>query len=189
MVKVFRPIPKRAKKVFSGVIFDVYQWRQKMFNGHFETFEILKRSDSVEVIAVTAAGRIIVLEQKQPDKDWFLALPGGRVDRGEKPQSAVLRELREETGYQPKRLKLWRRLNLDHKVYSTIYCYIAYDCEKVGGQKLDSGEKIKVRLFSFKQFLALAKNPSFQHLNLAFNLLKAGLDKKYQKKFQQLLFK
>ncbi len=38
-------IPPNAKRVFKGIIFDVYQWQQKMFDGSKETFEMLKRAN------------------------------------------------------------------------------------------------------------------------------------------------
>ena len=44
-----QPIPANAKKVFHGVIFDVYQWEQEMFDGTKEIFEKLKRPDTVVV--------------------------------------------------------------------------------------------------------------------------------------------
>ena len=62
-----QPIPPDAKKVFSGVLFDVYQWEQKMFDGSVATFEKLKRPDTVVVFPVLPNGRIILTEQEQPN--------------------------------------------------------------------------------------------------------------------------
>ncbi len=45
-------IPTHAHKVFSGVIFDIYQWDQELFNGKVATFEALRRSSTVMVVAV-----------------------------------------------------------------------------------------------------------------------------------------
>jgi ADP-ribose pyrophosphatase len=45
-------IPPHASKVFSGIIFDVYQWDQQLFNGKIATFEALTRSSTVIVIPV-----------------------------------------------------------------------------------------------------------------------------------------
>mgnify|MGYP000255301749 CR=1 FL=1 len=43
-------LPPDAKKDFDGIIFDVYHYNQKMYNGTTETFEILKRADTAIVI-------------------------------------------------------------------------------------------------------------------------------------------
>lgn len=45
-------IPSHAVKVFSGVIFDVYQWQQELFNGETATFEALRRPSTVVIIPV-----------------------------------------------------------------------------------------------------------------------------------------
>ncbi len=45
-------IPSHAVKVFSGVIFDVYQWEQELFNGNVSTFEALRRPSTVIIIPV-----------------------------------------------------------------------------------------------------------------------------------------
>ncbi len=38
-----------AKRVFKGVRFDVYQWKQKRYDGTKATFELIKRADSIIV--------------------------------------------------------------------------------------------------------------------------------------------
>ena len=61
-----QPIPKHAKRVFKGVIFDVYQWKQKMYDGSFKTFEKIKRPDTVIVFPVLDNGKILLTKQSQP---------------------------------------------------------------------------------------------------------------------------
>ena len=96
--------PKNAKRVFNGKIFDVYQWRQKMFDGSYRIFERTRMASSAILIA-TVGKKIVVLKQKQPDTDWFLTTPSGRLDvPGERPIEAAKRELLEETGMMAKRI-------------------------------------------------------------------------------------
>ena len=84
--------------VFRGVIFDVYQWPQTMFDGSTETFEMLRRPDTVKIIAIKG-DKIIITRQRQPRKDWFCTYPGGRIDPTDQNElAAAKRELREETG-------------------------------------------------------------------------------------------
>ena len=58
-------IPINAKKVFSGIIFDTYQWEQEMYDGSHKIFEMVKRSPTVDVIA-TMDDKIITLWEEQP---------------------------------------------------------------------------------------------------------------------------
>lgn len=172
-----QPLPKSAKKVFDGEIFDVYQWDQEMFDGSSATFEKIVRDDTVGVIPITREGKIIVLEEEQPGKAPFIGIPGGRVEYGEDIEKAASRELVEETGYKSDNLKLWLSDQPITKIEWCIYTFIAYDCEKVSNLKLDPGEKIKPRLVSFEEFLDIALQDNFQSLEITLEVLKAKLDK------------
>ena len=55
-------IPVDAAKVFTGKLFDVYQWPQKLFNGKIATFEQIRRPDSVNVLPITGEGKIALVE-------------------------------------------------------------------------------------------------------------------------------
>ena len=99
-------MPASAKMVFKGKIFEVWQWQQKMYNGTTQTFERLKRPDTVQVIPVVGS-KILTQRQEQPDQSApFFSFPGGRCDEREDPLAAVKRELLEETGYVSKEWQL-----------------------------------------------------------------------------------
>lgn len=183
-------LPKHAKRVFKGKIFDVYQWRQKMFDGSYEIFEKIKRPDTVVIIA-SIGNKLVCLKQRQPNTGWFMSTPAGRMDvPSESPKQAALRELAEETGMIPKKLLLWKRLPSRGKVVSTVHFYIARDCKKVTPQKLDPGEKIKILYLDFEKYLKLVDSPEnayWMGSSLA-DIYKARLDPKYKKYLKKLFF-
>jgi hypothetical protein len=72
-------IPKKARRVFKGVIFDVYHWPQKMFDNSTVTFEMLKRADTLQVIAITPDKKILLLKEQQPTKKLRPAIHGSRL--------------------------------------------------------------------------------------------------------------
>ena len=93
-------IPKKASKVFSGEIHDTYQWPQKMYDGTTATFEMLKRTNTVLVLAVTDEQKVLILRQSQPDRAEHWTLPAGRIELDEPALVAAKRETKEETGYE-----------------------------------------------------------------------------------------
>lgn len=153
-------IPKKSKKVFSGKLFDLYQWEQKVYDGSFQTFEMIARKPSVDVIA-TVGDKIIVLMQEQPTKPLFPSLPGGRIEDGQSPIEAARAELLQETGYKPGSIKLMAEFFGSSKICFHESIFIANNCVKVKDQELDGGEKIKVTFKDFDSFFQLCRNERF----------------------------
>jgi ADP-ribose pyrophosphatase len=153
--------PADAKLVFKGEIFDVYQWNQKLYNGETAIFESLKRPDTVDVIAITKQGKIVIIHEEQPAKPIFISFPGGRVEAGEDVATASLRELKEETGYNAEKIESWFSVQPVSKIDWAIYVVFAYGCEKVSEQNLDAGEKIQIEEIDFEKFLELASSGKF----------------------------
>jgi len=182
-----QPLPNNAKKVFSGVIFDVYQWEQEMFDGSTEIFEKLKRADTVILIPLTADGKIIVTEEEQPGKAPFMSIAGGRVETGEEPEFAAKRELLEETGYQAASLELWESAQPVSKIDWTIYTYIARGCEKIAEQHLDAGEKISLHFLNFEEFIELATTEKFNEINIKIAVLEAKANPEKMTALKKLL--
>jgi ADP-ribose pyrophosphatase len=59
------------------------------------------------VIVPTILNKIILIyNYRYPVNEWCLELPAGHIDERETPQEAAFRELKEETGYSAKELKL-----------------------------------------------------------------------------------
>ncbi|MDO8655610.1 MAG: NUDIX hydrolase [Nanoarchaeota archaeon] len=171
-------IPTGSRRVFHGILHDVYQWQQKLFDGSSATFEMIVRQPSTEVLA-TVNNKIIILMQEQPGRKVYLSLPGGRVEAGDAALETAQRELLEETGYKASRWTLLDEFSGNQKYYFKESLFLAQNCKKVGSQTLDAGEKIKVTLVSFDDFLQLCRNPRFvAAIPLKFMMYEALLDMK-----------
>lgn len=182
-------IPKNAKRVFKGEIFEVWQWKQKMFDGSVETFEKLKRPDRAQVIPVVG-DKILILIQMQPHHtESVYSIAGGRVEKDESILNAAKRELLEETGYVSRDWKLLNKISPAEKIVWAVHTYIARDCIFWQKPELDAGEKITTKLLSFDEFLNLVNDPDFCEQELKETMLRAKYDKKEYKKFHKLLFK
>ncbi|HRF28461.1 MAG TPA: NUDIX hydrolase [Candidatus Saccharibacteria bacterium] len=143
-------IPSNAERVFEGKIFDVYQWRQEMFDGSFATYENLRRPDTVLVIAIDD-GKIIINDSNQPHRGHKYELPGGRVDANDESiLAAAKREMLEETGYEFSDWKLLDVIKPQQKMEWFVYTFLAMNKTKVGQQNLDEdGEQINLLYLNY----------------------------------------
>ena len=160
-----------------------------MFDGSTETFEMIKRPNTAEVIA-TVGDKILLLNQEQPNRPKpFTSLPGGRCEEGEDPLVATQRELLEETGYTSSDWELWQAERPQNKIIWTVYTYIARNCRLEQPPKLDAGEKITAKLITFDEFILLSDDEDFYELELKKYLFRARLDAKSREDLHNLLFK
>jgi len=70
--------------------------------GRRTTREIIEHDHCVAIIAVDAGDNVLLVEQfRKPVEHKLLEIPAGGIDPGEDPETAVRREMREETGFAP----------------------------------------------------------------------------------------
>jgi 8-oxo-dGTP pyrophosphatase MutT (NUDIX family) len=171
-----QPIPPDANKVFSGVIFDVYQWQQEMFDGSTATFERLTRPDTVGVFPVLPDGSILLVREQQPGTGSFLSILGGRVEAEEAADIAAARELKEESGYAASSLMLWDAQQPVNKIDWAVYTFIARGATKVADQSLDPGERIELVQVSLDELIELVAEGACSVKEVASRFIEARYD-------------
>lgn len=157
-------IPDHADLVFSGVLFDTFQWQQPLFDGTEATFEMLRRQDTVVVVPIVD-DKIIILEEEQPHHGKRVNLPGGRVDDHEtNVLDAAKRELHEETGFSFESWKLLKVTQPFSKIEWFLYLYVAWGSYEQHEQHIDGGEKINVTFKTVADIQILCdQDPEFLH--------------------------
>jgi ADP-ribose pyrophosphatase len=145
-----RDFPDHARLVFSGVLCDVYQWEQELYDGTTTIFEGLSRADTAAVILVDADGRIGINRQEQPGQSEFFAFYGGRIEADEDILPGARRELLEESGYEADDWSLLASFPgfSDHKFESAFF--VARNIRRVAQQSLDGGEIITEEWVDFE---------------------------------------
>jgi ADP-ribose pyrophosphatase len=185
-----KKIPDHSKLVFKGILHDVYQWDQELYDGSIGVYEAIHRRDAVTIVAITPDNRILLNYEEQPAHTPFIALPGGNTEEGHSLLDNAKRELKEETGYESDTWEPWFTSDVfaSAKVEWNNYFYIARNVEKTSEPHLDPGEKIEVRYITYEEFLELGNNPAFRNKDLIPILEKANADPEERKKLEQLLF-
>lgn len=107
------------------------------YTGHHNPFVI--------GMGLTPDNQIILVREFRPGPEKIMMdMPTGSIDPGEDPADAMVRELREETGYQGDSAIL---VNVTHVApYSNQlrHTFLLRNCIKVGDQELDHDEFIQV---------------------------------------------
>lgn len=165
-------IPEHAKRVFKGVIFDVYQWDQEMFDGSAAVFERIKRTDTVLAICIVD-GKIIVQQDEQPHRGVKVKFPGGRIDpEDDSTLIAAKREILEETGYEFANWKLIDVVKPQDKIEWFVYIYVANGVSTKNQPKQDSGERITTELKNLDEIKQMINNDTTGFLGSSRHLFK-----------------
>lgn len=145
----------KSEIVYEGPIFKVRKHIVNSVAGE-SVRDVLEHSGGVVMIAVTDDGKILMEEQfRKPLDKVILELPAGKLEPGEEPEKAALRELAEETGY--------RAGTIEHIVtytptcgYSNEYLHV-FVCKDLtpGETNLDDTEDIDVVEYTADELIDL----------------------------------
>lgn len=106
-MKKFEEKTIKTEKIFTGKVIQLQVDDVSLPNGETSTREIIKHPGAVAVIPITKDNKIVFVEQfRKPLEKSLVEIPAGKLEEGEEPISAAIRELEEETGYTTNDLSL-----------------------------------------------------------------------------------
>lgn len=166
-------IPENANMVFKWIIFDVFQYEQKMYDGSTKIFEKLRRKATADIITILENWNFCIIEQEQPWKKPYYTFPGWTIEEWEEPNELARRELLEETWLVSNDIEIYKTYNTSWKIDYPEYFYIARNCKKVQDQELDSWEKIKLMEVTRDWLVDILADPKFSLQNFAIDVFRA----------------
>ena len=104
---------------------------------------------------------IIIERQYRPAlRKYIYELPAGHIDKGETPRQAAIREMQEETGFAPKRIRLmYRAYPTPGSSPTLFYCFLSVGLANGNGRfHKDPDEVIKIEKISMKKALSMIKS-------------------------------
>ena len=113
-----------------------------------QEYFVFEVSNAVAIVPVLPDGSIVMLWQfRHPHGKTHWEIPAGRIDKGESAEQAAVRELREETGYRPGRLKRMAGFYPTNGISAhQAELFVAYDCVQAESPSPDPMERILVRV-------------------------------------------
>jgi 8-oxo-dGTP pyrophosphatase MutT (NUDIX family) len=138
-------------------------------------FFVIEAPDWINVVALTATGRVVLIRQHRMGTGVVtLEIPGGMIDPGESPLAAAARELREETGYVAERWTSLGSIDPNPAIQTNrCYTYLAEGCRLAGDPELDEKEDIGVEEADLDAIPALLADGTITHalVGIAFQKL------------------
>lgn len=124
----------------------------------------VRSPDFVNVVAFTAEGLYLCFrQQKYAAGEITLAIPGGYLEEGEDPRDAAVRELKEETGWIPGRIRLLGSYAIDgNRGCGRGHLFLAEDCVYAGGEVTDDLEDQDLVKLSRAELLAALRQGAFR---------------------------
>lgn len=134
-----------SKYIFRGRIINLKVDDVVLPDGHKSQREIVEHNGGVTVAALTENNELLFVRQfRYAYGEEILELPAGKLEKGEEPYSAALRELKEETGAECDELislgKMYPSPGYTDEIIHMYFARVAF----FGNQCLDDGEFLDV---------------------------------------------
>ena len=133
-----------SDRIYTGKTISLRVDTVEIENRGYQKREIVEHLGAVAIVAITDDNKIILIKQfRKPIEQVIWEIPAGKLEIGESPKECAIRELKEETGYSAKNIKLM------HKFFTSsgfsnqkIYIFLATGLTK-GEPEFDEDEIIE----------------------------------------------
>lgn len=138
---------------------------------------VLESVDWVNCVAIDAGGRFVMVRQfRFGVNETTLETPGGMVDPGEDSETAIRRELTEETGYDGGEWTYLGATQPNPAIFDNLcHHWLGTGVELAGESDPGEGEHIRVELYEPDQVIAAARSGEISHA-LALAVIERVLD-------------
>ena len=159
--------------IFDSPIFRVERLAVELEDGHATRRDVVYHNGGVCIAAIEDDMVYVVTQYRIAVERETMELPAGKLELGEDPRLAALRELREETGLTPGELiDLGACLPSPGYTSEVLHLYLALDL-KIGEMDLDPGEHLTAFKLPLNEVMARVMSGEIQDAKTIICLFKA----------------
>ena len=140
--------------IYEGKILHIYRDDVLLPNGRTSVREVADHPGGVAIVALDENDNVLTVKQYRYVFSRVLeVIPAGKLERGEDPREAAIRELKEETGAEPETfLPLGKLLPAPGCYGETLHLFLAKGL-KFSQQQLDPDEFLNVERVPFDEMV------------------------------------
>jgi ADP-ribose diphosphatase len=159
----------RGSRIYSGGV----NLRKDRFSldGRVIEKEIVEHQDSVGIVAVSGSDVFLVTQYRHAAGKMLLEIPAGKIEKGETPRQAAIREMAEELGYSGKLEPLTKWYLAPGYSTELMHVFVATSLRKIARGPLDDDENIRIRKVKLSVALKKCLNGEIQDSKTAAALL------------------
>ncbi|MCA0970229.1 NUDIX hydrolase [Halobacillus litoralis] len=156
----------RSNKLIDTEFVTVKREHCKLPSGlEIDDYVVTEYPDWVNAVVMTKDQELVLVKQyRHGARDSFLEIPAGKVEGNESDEEGVIREVREETGYQSAHKPICLGdYYVNPAVQSNkVKTFLILEAEMVHNQDLDVTEDIHIEHINFQDFGQLVRKGTIQ---------------------------
>ncbi len=178
---IFEEKTMKSDKIYEGKLLNLRVDTVEIPDKKYSKREIVEHPGGVAVIPVASDNSIILVKQyRKAIERFLLEIPAGKLELNEEPRETAIRELKEETGYEAKKIEYLLEFYTSPGFSNEkIYLFLATDLIE-GEATPDSGEFIEMEKYNIDDLIKMVERGEIidSKTIIGINLAKKYIDKK-----------
>jgi ADP-ribose pyrophosphatase len=133
-----------SEKIYSGGV--TLRKDRFLLGGRVVEKEVVEHKDCVGIVAVSGSDVILVTQYRRAAGKVLLEIPAGKIEKGETPRQAAIREMAEEIGYSGRLEPLLKWYLTPGYSTELMHVFVATNLKKIERGRLDEDENIMIRI-------------------------------------------
>ena len=147
-------------------IFKIRENKCRSPDNQFGIYKVIEAADWAITIPVLNGGKskqfVMVKQWRHGARELSVEFPGGVFEPRENPVHAAARELQEETGYKPGKIRKIGEFSPNPAIMSNrVHFFLAEDLENTGKQELDEDELLEIMLIDESEVIKNMGRPPY----------------------------